>query len=58
MPWTTNVLVLAKVTATSSELLDALAARAQRGSTSFTLIVPAGPVGHGRELPAGRWTKP
>lgn len=49
MPWTTNVLVVAKVTATSSDLAGALAARAERGSASFTLIVPASPVAHGRE---------
>jgi hypothetical protein len=46
--WKTNVLVVANVTATSRELMDALQARAQRTPASFTLIVPATPFGGGR----------
>jgi hypothetical protein len=41
MPWTTSVLVVANVTASSDELLDALCARAAVGPTRFTLLVPA-----------------
>lgn len=40
MSWTTNVLVMANVTADSDELLAALTARAARGAASFSLIVP------------------
>jgi hypothetical protein len=46
--WKTNVLVVANVTATSQELMDALKARAARAPASFTLIVPATPFGGGR----------
>ena len=48
MPWKRNVLVVANVTATSDELLDALLARTGNEATAFTLIVPATPVGGGR----------
>jgi len=47
MAWKTSILVVANVTATSDELLDALRARAQRGQATFTLIVPATPFGGG-----------
>jgi hypothetical protein len=40
MSWTTSVLVVANVTAGSAELLDAMKARAARGPTRFTLLVP------------------
>jgi hypothetical protein len=49
MPWKRNILVVANVTATSPELLDELKSRAAREESSFTLIVPATPVGGGRE---------
>ncbi len=48
MAWKRSVLVVANVTATSDELLDALEALARRGSARFTLIVPATPFGGGR----------
>jgi hypothetical protein len=40
MTWKASVLVVANVTARSAELLDALRARAAKGPTSFTLLVP------------------
>jgi hypothetical protein len=40
MDWKTNVLVIANRTADSPELLDALHARAARGSVAFTLLLP------------------
>src|SRR5262249_42499109 len=53
MAWTTNVLVVANVTAASPELHNALVTRAEQGSATFTLIVPATPgaggVGAARE---------
>jgi GABA permease len=54
MPWTTNVLVVANVTASSSELADALVARHHRGATAFTLVVPATPLAGGRQAAAER----
>ncbi len=48
MPWKRHVLVVANVTSTSDELLDALKQRAERGTVAFTLIVPAAPLGAGR----------
>jgi hypothetical protein len=48
MQWRTNVLVVANVTATSDELMGVLAARAERESIAFTLIVPANPLAGGR----------
>ena len=47
MAWKRTVLVVANVTATSDELLDALEARAQQEPARFTLIVPATPFGGG-----------
>jgi hypothetical protein len=41
MVWTTNVLVVANVTATSPELLAELRAHVQKGPAQFTLVVPA-----------------
>jgi GABA permease len=49
MAWTKTVLVVANVTSTSDELLDALKAQAQRESTRFNLIIPATPFGGGRK---------
>jgi hypothetical protein len=46
--WKTSILVVANVTATSDELLEALKQRAARGPTSFTLIIPATAFGGGR----------
>ena len=43
--WKTSVLVVANVTADSDELRDALLARAARGSTDFTMLVPMHGVG-------------
>ena len=49
MTWKRNVLVVANVTATSRELLDALARTAAREPCSFTLLVPATAAGGGFE---------
>jgi hypothetical protein len=49
MTWKRNVLVLANVTAASDELLSVLKAKADREPVAFTLIVPATPLGGGRE---------
>lgn len=49
MAWKTCILVVANVTATSDELLDALIERSRRGPSEFMLIVPATPFGGGRE---------
>jgi hypothetical protein len=46
--WKRHVLVVANLTATSRELLDALHDRATRGSVAVTLVVPASPLGGGR----------
>ena len=48
MAWKRNVLVVANVTATSDELLDALLAKAGSDRAAFTLVVPATSVGGGR----------
>ena len=40
MAWEFHVLVVANVTATSDELLDALRERASRGACRFTLLMP------------------
>jgi hypothetical protein len=47
--WKRNILVVANVTATSGELIEALKAQVQKGPAEFTLIVPATPFGGGRE---------
>jgi hypothetical protein len=49
MAWKTSVLVVANVTATSRELLEALTERAAREAVRYELIVPATPFGGGRE---------
>ncbi len=49
MPWKRNVLVVANVTATSPELMEQLTTRAAREATVYQLIVPATPLGGGRE---------
>src|SRR5919108_5193111 len=46
MTWKRSFLVVANVTATSPELIEALKARAP---ASFTLVIPATPFGGGRE---------
>jgi GABA permease len=48
MPWTTNVLVVANVTATSPELLGALVGKAESGPARFRLVIPSSPVAGGR----------
>ncbi len=48
MSWKHQVLVVANVTANSPELVDTLKLRGERGSTSFSLIVPAPPFEGGR----------
>lgn len=48
MAWKRNVLVVANVTATSTELVDALASRAAREPISYMLVVPATTFGGGR----------
>lgn len=49
MTWKRSFLVVANVTATSEQLIEALKARAERESASFTLVIPATPFGGGRE---------
>lgn len=56
MTWTTNVLVVANVTATSPELTAALADRAGRGPATFTLLVPSDLTPGGRHTAAERLT--
>ena len=41
MSWTSNVLIVANVTAYSDELLKAVEQRAARGPATFTLLTPA-----------------
>src|SRR5579875_2513687 len=43
MAWKQQVLVLASVTATSPDLLDALRKRADKAPTAYTLLLPAPP---------------
>jgi GABA permease len=52
MTWKRSFLVVANVTATSGELLEALRARAEAEDCSFTLVIPATPFGGGREAAA------
>ena len=49
MTWRRSFLVVANVTATSDQLIDALRARAEADTCSFTLVIPATPFGGGRE---------
>jgi hypothetical protein len=49
MTWKRSCLVVANVTATSDELLDALRARADGQAAAFTLIIPATSSGGGRD---------
>lgn len=49
MTWKRTVLVVANVTATSDELLEALRRRAESETVTYTLVVPATPFGGGRE---------
>jgi hypothetical protein len=51
MTWKRSFLVVANVTATSDELIEALKARAP---ASFTLVIPATPFGGGREAAAAK----
>jgi hypothetical protein len=51
MTWKRSFLVVANVTATSAELIEALKARAP---ASFTLVIPATPFGGGREAAAAQ----
>jgi hypothetical protein len=44
MPWKASVLVVANVTATSPELLAAMAGRAAQSEVEFTLVMPAASV--------------
>jgi hypothetical protein len=46
--WKRSFLVVANVTATSEELIQALQARAAHQPASFTLVIPATPFGGGR----------
>jgi hypothetical protein len=48
MTWKRSFLVVANVTATSDQLIEALKQRAERGQASFTLVIPATPFGGGR----------
>ncbi len=54
MAWKRTVLVVANVTATSDELLEALLARQGDAAARFTLIVPATPFGGGRAAAQGK----
>lgn len=55
MAWHARVLVIANVTASSPELLDALKARAERGPIDVTLLMPATRIGFaGRVETEGR----
>jgi hypothetical protein len=55
MAWQARVLVIANVTATSPELIDALRTRAQHGPIAATLLMPATRNGYsGREEAQGR----
>jgi hypothetical protein len=54
MPWKQHVLVVANVTAGSPELLNVLRRRAEGAPTSVYLVVPATPLGRGREMAAQR----
>ncbi len=49
MAWRRSFLVVANVTATSDQLIDALKARAEQQPASFMLVIPATPFGGGRE---------
>jgi hypothetical protein len=49
MTWKRNILVVANVTATSGELIEALKAQVEHSPAAFTLIVPATPGVGGRE---------
>jgi len=49
MPWITNVLVVANVTATSPELMAALSTKARSGPVRFRLVIPSSPTG-GRQV--------
>lgn len=49
MAWKRNILVVANVTATSPELIEALKGEVEKSPAQFTLIVPATPFGGGRE---------
>jgi hypothetical protein len=49
MTWKRSFLVVANVTATSDELIDALRARAEQEPASFTLVIPATPFGGGHD---------
>jgi hypothetical protein len=46
--WKRNVLVVANVTATAGEFVQALRSNAEQAPAAFTLIVPATPFGGGR----------
>ena len=55
MAWQARVLVIANVTASSPELIDALRGRAERGPIAPTLLMPATRIGFaGREEAQGR----
>ncbi|MDQ6834639.1 MAG: hypothetical protein M3016_00445 [Actinomycetota bacterium] len=54
MPWTTNVLVVANVTATSPELVGALTTKGQSGPARFRLVIPASPITGGRQAAAAQ----
>jgi hypothetical protein len=54
MPWKQRLLVVANVTLGSEELLSMLRARAERAPTAVHLVVPATPLGGGRESAAQR----
>jgi hypothetical protein len=54
MTWEKHILVVANVTATSSELVQSLKARGDCQAVRFTLVVPATPFGGGRRAAAER----
>ncbi len=49
MTWKRSFLVVANVTATSDDLVNALTTKAKQETCSFTLVIPATPFAGGRE---------
>jgi hypothetical protein len=57
MAWTRSILVVANVNATSEELADELKAHAAGRPATFTLVVPAIPIGGGRRAAHSKLTE-
>jgi GABA permease len=54
MAWKRSVLVLANITAASDELLEALRRKSEAEPATFTLIIPASPLGEERAAAAAK----